>query len=212
MNEPYFPDPSSVGRLRYLINRWFRFWFYLLNCYASKHVAETDSIILDSLTDNKLIKENERYQSKLSQLFSRQCHICSSCSECCFHEHHPKYAVDCLLLNSKEGHIRLSRFNLVQVCRGVISFIPHAIGSSIPKNEEGLEVVPCRTSCEELTEYGCKLPWGYRYVICVIYLCPKYCQLMTWQEYLDYLTICFKYMIHVTMSTRKIISKWQKLT
>ena len=211
MSETCCRAPLPVGRSRYLFHRGFRFWFYLLNCWTSKYVLEIKPDLLGLLTDAEITKKNEYYQSKLARLFTQYFHVCASCGECCWHQHPPQYAVDYLLLDRKDGHIHISRFSLLRILKWVSNFIQQTIKFSIPSKEEVFTADPCRYPCGELTEQGCGLGWGCRYVICVIYLCPKFCQLMTRQDFADYLKISFTYMIHVTISTHKVISRWKSL-
>ena len=211
MNNVSFPTSLAAGRLRYLVHRIFRFWLYLLNCWASKYVPEIKPNVLSLLIDAEIIRKNEYYQTELSRLFTPYYYVCSSCGKCCLEVGcTPKYAVDFLLLGGSNEYIKLNQFN--QLLKGFQNFLYHTLGFSTSTKEEiFIAGTTGGTSCAELRESGCPLPWGCRYVLCVIYLCYNFCRLMTWKEYIDYLKICLKYMIHVTISTHKVISSWKSL-
>ena len=201
-----------ASRFRYLLPRVFKVWFYLLNCRANKYMAKIEPKRSARLSYPEFLKKNESLQSELHQFFVHLYHFCPSCGECCLHHVPPRYAVDYILLgNPNHQYFRASQFRLKKICQGAAYFLNRTISFKLPTKEDVLEEDSTRVPCPELRDSGCRIPWGQRYVNCVIYICPNFCQEMTWQEFWKYMYLSSNYMLYIHIFTNKVISRYRRV-
>jgi len=213
------PPGKVAVRFRALLRRCLHTWLCCLDYRAGKwlhRLASTRPLALASRRE--FLCRNAELQDSLRQVFAPFHHFCPECS-CCFNGEIPFQPLDGVLYGvyppallrepPASGKTLMVNFYMLlpyPFLRRINRFLPRKTQDSPDDHMNQGDLPPCPA----LSGSGCSLPWGARPALCVFFACGRFLQAMDWQEYWRYVRLNVRFLRHLSVSLRRVLSEWRQ--
>jgi hypothetical protein len=167
----------------------------------------------------RFIRRNRKIQEEFGKFFSAYQHLCPDCEGCCPNPHLPYWEMDRVLYGlpwdpRRPKEVATFAFFQKQLGNQLFSYLKFPlklIRGGAPEAGEAKILRDAGVS-ECLGPNGCTILLGMRPAWCIFSACGRFLENMKWAEYLDYVQLSLKYMLHLSHSLLAVAGEWHHRT